>query len=58
MHGDQSVLNEYEDGLIASFKEKENAVFEERDDYYEIYIDGDYCNNNYTLRILEKDIIE
>lgn len=53
-----TLLNEYEGGIIASFKENEDIKFDERDDYYEIYIDGDYCNNNYTLRILEKDIIE
>ena len=53
-----TLLNEYEDGIISSFNEKENVNYDERDDYYEIYLDGDYCNNNYTLRILEKDIIE
>ena len=53
-----TLLNEYEDGIIASFKEKENVAFEELDDFYEVYIDGDYCNNNYTLRILEKFIID
>ena len=53
-----TLLNEYENGIIASFKENENVAFDERDDYYEIYIDGDYSNNNYTLRILERDIIE
>ena len=53
-----TLLNEYEDGIIASFKEKENVAFDELDDFYEIYINGDYCNNNYTLRILEKFIID
>ena len=53
-----TLLNEYEDGIIASFKEKENVAFDELDDFYEIYINGDYCNNNYTIRILEKFIID
>lgn len=52
------LLNEYEDGIISSFIDDEDAVIDECDDYYEIYIDGDYSNNNYTLRILERDIIE
>lgn len=53
-----TLLNEYEHGIISSFNENEDATFDESDDYYEIYIDGDYCNNNYTLRILEKFIID
>lgn len=53
-----TLLNEYEDGIISSFKNDEDFVFDERDNYYEIYIDGDYSNNNYTLRVLEKNIIE
>ena len=53
-----TLLNEYENGIITSFKEKENVAFEELDDFYEVYIDEDYCNNNYTLRILEKFIID
>ena len=53
-----TLLNEYEDGIIASFKEKEDVDFDESDDYYKIYINGDYSNNNYTLRVLERTIIE
>lgn len=53
-----TLLNEYENGIIASFKEKEDAAFDELDDFYEIYINGEYCNNNYTIRILEKFIID
>ena len=53
-----TLLNEYENGIIASFKEREDAAFDELDDFYEIYINGDYCNNNYTIRILEKFIID
>ena len=53
-----TLLNEYENGIISSFKESEDSVFDECDDYYEIYIDEDYSNNHYTLRVLEKYIIE
>ena len=55
--GDQ-ITSKLINGIIASFKENENVAFDERDDLYEVYIDGDYCNNNYTIRILEKFIID
>ncbi len=53
-----TLTKEAENGIIKSFKDGNTVVVDESEDNYEIYIDGDYCNNNYSIRILEKTLIE
>ena len=53
-----TLTKEAENGIIKSFKDGNAVVVDESDDNYEIYIDGDYFNNNYSIRILEKAIYE
>lgn len=53
-----TLTKEAENGIVKSFKENNDAVIDESENYYEIYIDGDHCNNNYSIRILERPLYE
>ena len=43
-------------GIISAFQEDNAVVVDECDYYYEIYVDGDYCNNHFFIHLVEKTI--
>lgn len=56
MHLRTVLANEANHGIISAFQEDNAVVVDEYDYYYEIYIDGDYCNNHFFIHIVDKTI--
>lgn len=50
------LANEAHHGIISAFQEDNAVVVDEYDYYYEIYVDGDYCNNHFFIHIVDKTI--
>ena len=56
MHLRTVLANEAHHGIISAFQEHNAVVVDEHDYYYEIYVDGDYCNNHFFIHIIDKTI--
>ena len=56
MHLRTVLANEARYGIISAFQEDNAVVVDEYDYYYEIYVDGDYCNNHFFIHIVDKTI--
>ena len=56
MHLRTVLANEAHHGIISAFQEDNAVVVDEYDYYYEIYVDGDYCNNHFFIHIVDKTI--
>ena len=56
MHLRTILANEARYGIISAFQEDNAVVVDEYDYYYEIYVDGDYCNNHFFIHIVDKTI--
>ena len=56
MHLRTILANEAHHGIISAFQEDNAVVVDEYDYYYEIYVDGDYCNNHFFIHIVDKTI--
>lgn len=53
----ENLAEEQSNGCIHAWEERDDLVIETRKDYYECYLDGEYCQNHYKISIRQDTVL-